>query len=52
MKPGISAFRHAPGVFFLTAASLASADVIDPFTAAQGPFTVGPGEDILEEKRS
>lgn len=50
MKPGISAFRHALCVFFVTAAGLASADVIDPFTAAQGPFTVGPGEDILEEE--
>ena len=27
-----------------------NADVIDPFTAAQGPFTVGPGEKITEEE--
>ena len=26
-----------------------NADVIDPFTAAQGPFTVGPNEEIAEE---
>ncbi len=26
-----------------------NADVIDPYTAAQGPFTVGPGEEIAEE---
>lgn len=25
------------------------ADVIDPYTAAQGPFTVGPGEEIPEQ---
>lgn len=28
----------------------ASADVIDSFTAPQGPFTVGPGEEITEEQ--
>jgi hypothetical protein len=26
-----------------------NADVIDPYTAAQGPFTVGPGEKIADE---
>ncbi len=37
---------------FLLLPSLActvNADVIDPYTAAQGPFTVGPGEEIAEE---
>ena len=28
----------------------AAADVIDSFTAPQGPFTVGPGEEITEEE--
>ena len=28
----------------------ASADVIDPFTAPQGPFTVGPGEELPEQE--
>jgi hypothetical protein len=27
-----------------------SADVIDPFTAPQGPFTVGPGEELTEQE--
>ena len=33
----------------LTLGFTVNADVIDPFTAAQGPFTVGPGEQIAED---
>jgi len=33
----------------LTIAATANADVIDSYTAAQGPFTVGPNEQIAEQ---
>lgn len=49
MKPTNSTFRMF--VFLLLSCSVicASADVIDPFTAPQGPFTVGPGEELAEQ---
>ena len=37
-------------LLFLGTATGASADVIDPFTAPQGPFTVGPGEELSEQE--
>ena len=37
-------------LFFLGVVIGASADVIDPFTAPQGPFTVGPGEELPEQE--
>jgi hypothetical protein len=50
MRPGLIAFQFAFCAIFSCTALVASADVIDPFTAAQGPFTVGPGEEISEEE--
>ena len=50
MKPGTVAFRLVSCALFSCTALVAFADVIDPFTAAQGPFTVGPGEEISEEE--
>jgi len=37
-------------LWFSASAIVASADVIDPFTAPQGPFTVGPGEELSEQE--
>lgn len=42
-------FRFAVFLLLLSLGVSASADVIDPYTAAQGPFTVGPGEMISDE---
>jgi len=42
-------FRSVGFATLLSLGFSASADVIDPFTAQQGPFTVGPGEEIAEE---
>lgn len=50
MRTGISAFQRALFTLLSCTALAASADVIDPFTASQGPFTVGPGEEIAEEE--
>ena len=50
MRTGISAFQRALFTLLSCTALAASADVIDPFTAPQGPFTVGPGEEIAEEE--
>ena len=50
MRPGPVAFQIVLCAIFSCTALVASADVIDPFTAAQGPFTVGPGEEISEEE--
>jgi hypothetical protein len=36
-------------LLLLGTAVSATADVIDPFTATQGPFTVGPGEELSEQ---
>jgi len=42
--------RRLPLLFLLAGYGfVAQADVIDPFTATQGPFTVGPNEEIAEE---
>ena len=37
-------------LLLLGIACTVNADVIDPFTAAQGPFTVAPGETITDEE--
>lgn len=50
MKPGTPAFRLIFCLVLGGFATGASADVIDPFTAPQGPFTVGPGDEITEEQ--
>lgn len=50
MKLTIPAIRLAVCIVFLSTAIAASADVIDSFTEPQGPFTVGPGEEITEEE--
>jgi len=52
MKSLRSAFTLFLFLLFNAVASVASADVIDPFTAPQGPFTVGPGEELTEEEVS
>lgn len=49
MKPTIPAFRLFVFLLFSGSAIGASADIIDPFTAPQGPFTVGPGEELAEQ---
>lgn len=49
MKSAIPALRLCIFLLFSASAVVASADVIDPFTAAQGPFTVGPGEELSEQ---
>jgi hypothetical protein len=36
-------------LLLLSLGSNLNADVIDSYTAHQGPFTVGPGEEIAEE---
>lgn len=42
--------RKRAVVFFLMISAIsAQADDIDPFTAAKGPFTVGPNEEISEQ---
>jgi hypothetical protein len=50
MKPASSTFRLFAFLLFSGAIIGASADVIDPFTAPQGPFTVGPGEELAEQE--
>lgn len=50
MKPGTTPLSLFVCLLFSCAAIGASADVIDPFTAPQGPLTVGPGEEITEEQ--
>jgi len=50
MKPRQLTFRLFFYLLISGVAIGASADVIDPFTAQQGPFTVGPGEEITEEE--
>ncbi len=50
MKPASATFRLFLFLLFSGIATGASADVIDPFTAQQGPFTVGPGEELTEQE--
>ena len=50
MKSTHSVCRLFSYLIFCNAAITVSADVIDPFTAPQGPFTVGPGEELAEEQ--
>lgn len=50
LKSTVSSLRLFAFLFFLGAAIGASADVIDPFTAPHGPFTVGPGEELSEQE--
>ena len=49
MKSLTLLFRFALLLSLPCFGSAASADVIDPYTASQGPFTVGPGEAISDE---
>lgn len=44
------AHRLFIGLLCIAFTAGAAADVIDSFTAQQGPFTVGPGEEITEEE--
>lgn len=50
MKPAISLCKLFSLLVFLTTAITASADVIDSFATPQGPFTVGPGEELTDEQ--
>ena len=50
MRLAIPAVRLFTCVMLLSTAAAGSADVIDSFTAPQGPFTVGPGEVISEDE--
>ena len=50
MKPTNATFQLLLFLLFSGATIGASADVIDPFTAPQGPFTVGPGEELTEQE--
>ena len=50
MKPTNATFKLLLFLLFSGATIGASADVIDPFTAPQGPFTVGPGEELTEQE--
>jgi len=50
MKPAAYTFKVLIPVLLSVASIVASADVIDPFTAPQGPVTVGPGEEVTEEE--
>jgi hypothetical protein len=50
MRPGSIALRLFVFLLCTTVAVAASADVIDPFTAPQGPLTVGPGEEPTPEE--
>jgi len=43
-------FRFVFLLSLLGFVSTVPADVIDPFSASQGPFTVGPGEEISEQE--
>ncbi len=49
MKTPISRLQLFVFLLFFGAVTGAFADVIDPFTAPQGPFTVGPGEELSEQ---
>jgi hypothetical protein len=50
MKPLVAAARLLLFLLFSGAITVASADVIDPFTAPQGPLTMGPGEEPTEQQ--
>jgi hypothetical protein len=50
MKLAIPAVRLITCAFLLGTGVAASADVIDPFTASRGPFTVGPNEFLTPEQ--
>jgi hypothetical protein len=50
MKPAKSVIRLLACLLLSGATTVASADVIDSFTAPQGPMTVGPGEEPSEEE--
>ena len=50
MKPAVLTCNVLLFLLFFSAASVVSADVIDSFTAPQGPFTVGPGEELSEQE--
>lgn len=50
MKTGTTPLSLFVWLLFSCVAIGASADVIDTFTAPQGPFTVGPGEELTEEQ--
>lgn len=50
MKAALSCCMSFIFLLFLGAANTGFADVIDPFTAPQGPFTVGPGEELSEDQ--
>jgi len=50
MKPKYFIFRLFVFLLFSGVTIGASADIIDPFTAPQGPFTVGPGEELSEQE--
>ena len=50
MRSGSIALRLFVFLLCITVAVAASADVIDPFTAPQGPLTVGPGEEPAPEE--
>lgn len=49
MKTCANPLRWGAFLVFACATLTLSADVIDPYTAPQGPFTVGPNEEIPEE---
>ena len=42
--------RFALCALLLVAVSAAQAELIDDFSASQGPYTVGPGEEISEDE--
>jgi hypothetical protein len=50
MKTTNNTFQLFVFLLFSGIAIGASADVIDSFTAPQGPFTVGPGEELSEQE--
>ena len=50
MKPTSATFRLFLFLLLSGTANGVPADVIDPFTAPQGPFTVGPGEELTEQE--
>lgn len=50
MRPVNPVLRLFVCLLLTSAAAAAAADVIDPFTAPQGPLTVGPGEEPTPEE--
>jgi hypothetical protein len=50
MKPSVVAFKSLLFLSLSCSAMVVSADVIDPFTASQGPISVGPGEEPTEQE--